>query len=749
MTMMHNEFREAGYRVFGLLAANDHDGTPLNERMAYKKPWASGWQHTPDWSDEQWETMHDMGMFQTGYGVLMRGLLVVDIDARNGGVDSYQRLLERIPDLAAAGLVVETGSGGGSKHLYFTAPDVALVQSLKEYPGVDFKSSGYVVGPGSRHASGRTYNAVLGSPDDIDAAPPALIRLLERPSFHRNTVGGATVDLSHADLADMLTFVRGFDEYETWIEVGMCVHHATDGTGFDVWNEWSQASTKYDADEMHKKWHSFGKSANPKTLGTLIHLAEQGGWQRPVTFTPTVEFDFEESPTALPQDHEVDLLRPPGFVGELAAWIESQSRRPRERLAVAAALTAIGNIAGLRYRDERDNVTSNIFAFCVAGSGTGKEAILQAVSECHAVSGIGAATHGAIKSEQEIMRNIALRHQAAFYLVDEIGIFLQKIKNAQQRGGAAYLEGVIGLLMSVYSKASGRLLVTGDLKEDIRETIRKELTILNRAKEEGDRVDEDRIKRLVAKMDTLDDGLMRPFVSVLGFTTPVTFDGLVDFEAATNGFIGRSLIFEEKDTAPRTKPSFRKAAMPSRIADRLRSIYAAGEFDMTNKGITEPANRRVIPTDRAASDMLDDVVRWFEDQAIEHKSMTGLESLYLRAYELVAKVSYILAVPDGLRTVEHVRWAYALVKRDIDSKMHLVVSNSGDKSKANMALASAIAHLLGDEGMTIGILRNRLSRKWKREEVDAMVAALTERGTIQQEEVPAGKGKTTTFLRPS
>ena len=79
---------------------------------------------------------------------------------------------------------------------------------------------------------------------------------------------------------------------------------------------------------------------------------------------------------------------------------------------------------------------------------------MQAVSECHAVSGIGAATHGAIKSEQEIMRNIALRHQAAFYLVDEIGIFLQKIKNAQQRGGAAYLEGVIGLLMSVYSKAS-------------------------------------------------------------------------------------------------------------------------------------------------------------------------------------------------------------------------------------------------------------------------------------------------------
>lgn len=742
--MMHNEFRDAGYRVFGLLGANDHNGEPLNERLAYKKPWSSGWQNTPVWSDEQWDTFHEMGVFETGYGVLMHDLLVVDIDARNGGVDSYQRLLDRIPDLSGAGLIVGTGSGGGSKHLYFRSPGCALVQQLKDYPGIDFKSSGYVVGPGSLHASGARYETLVGSPDDIDDAPAALVSLLQKPEHHRNTYNGQVLDLSHEDISDMLSHVSGADDYERWIEVGMCIHHATDGTGFDVWDAWSQSSSKYDADEMHKKWHSFGKSASPKTIGTLIYLAEQGGWSRSVTFTPTVEFDFDP----VPVENEVDLLRPPGFVGELAAWIETQSRRPRERLAVAGALTAIGNIGGLRYVDERDNVTSNVFAFCVAGSGTGKEAILQAVSETHAVAGIGAATHGAIKSEQEIMRNIALRHQAAFYLVDEIGIFLQKVKNAQTRGGAAYLEGIIGLLMSVYSKASGRLLVTGDLKEDIREVLRKELTLLNRAKEEGEKIDEDQVRRLMSKMDSLDDGLLRPFVSVMGFTTPVTFDGLVDFEAATNGFIGRSLIFEEKDTAPRSKPGFRKKAMPSRIADRLRAIYAAGEFDH-KAGIQEPSSRKVIPTDSAASDILDEVVCWFEDKAEEQKSMTGLESLYLRAYELVAKVSFILAIPEGIRTVEHVRWAFALVRRDIDSKMHLVMSNNDDKSKSNMALQSAIAHLIGDEGITIGVLRNRLSRKWKKDDVDKMVDNLVERGVLDRKEHPTTKGRSTQFLSKS
>ena len=743
--MIHNEFRDAGYKIFGLLGPVDHDGRPLDPRMAYKKPYSSGWQHTPDWSDEQWDTMHEMGQFSTGYGVLMSGIMVVDIDARNGGVESYERLLEAIPSLAGAGLIVTTGSGGGSKHLYFKSAGIALVQSLKDYPGIDFKSSGYVVGPGSLHSSGDRYVVAVGSPDEIDDAPPALIEALEKPEHHRNEYNGSVMDVSQADIADMLAHIDGFDEYDRWVEVGMCVHHATDGTGFDVWDDWSQKSSKYAPEDMHKKWHSFGKSANPKTIGTLIHLAEQGGWQQSVTFTPTVDFDFA-TPT-IPKDNEVDLLRPPGFVGEVAAWIESQSRRPRERLAVAAALTAVGNLVGLRYRDERDNVTANLFSFCVAGSGTGKESIQQAIAEIHAVAGISGATHGAIKSEQEIMRNIAIRHQAAFYVVDEIGLFLQKVKNAQVRGGAAYLEGITGTLMSAYSKANGRMLITGDLRDDVKSQISKEVASLNRKKDDGESVDEAALAKLTAKMNSLDEGLVRPFVSLIGFTTPVTFDGLVDFDAATNGFIGRSLLFEEKETAPRSKKGFKARAMSAGMADRVRSIYAAGSFDLiASKDICEVSPRLPIHTEQSASDLLDEIVDWFETQAEEHKAMTGLESLYLRAYELVAKVSFVLAAPHGVRTVEHVRWAYALVKRDIDAKMHLVVSNNGDHGKQAMALQSAIAHAVGDEGLTIGVLRNRLSRKWKRDDVDKMVANMLERGMIHEQEVPAGNGRTTKKL---
>ncbi|MFX3983349.1 bifunctional DNA primase/polymerase, partial [Streptococcus suis] len=78
-----------------------------------------------------------------------KGLLVIDVDARNNGVQAFERLCADtgLDLLGLSGLAVATGSGGGSMHLYFHAPpEMALVQHHNDYPGIDFKSSGFVVG---------------------------------------------------------------------------------------------------------------------------------------------------------------------------------------------------------------------------------------------------------------------------------------------------------------------------------------------------------------------------------------------------------------------------------------------------------------------------------------------------------------------------------------------------------------------------------------------------------------------------
>jgi hypothetical protein len=413
--MMHQEFIDAGFRVFPLWGFRGETCECDNPNCAApgKHPRAANWQFTPQWDDDQVEAMELAGHFDSGYGVLCDGWLVVDVDARNGGVESFTKLCEAIPEISGAGLIVTTGSGGGSRHLYFRAPSerVAMLQHLPDYPGLDFKTSGFVVGPGSRHVSGAIYEVAHGTPDDVDAAPIDLVEMLRKPDRHRAEFDGRVVDVSHSDIADMLAPIDPDCDYETWIKIGMAVHHATGGTAFSIWDEWSSRGEKYNAKSMDSHWQSFGRCANPVTIGTLVHHAEAAGWQMPVTFTPDEEHEVPDAPDGLPFDISgVDLTSPPGFVGDLARWIEDQSRRPRKRLAVAGALSAMGNVAGLRYTDDRDGVSANLFAFCVAGSRTGKEAIQQAVAQVHRAAGLGGATHGAIKSEQEIVRNLT-RHQ--------------------------------------------------------------------------------------------------------------------------------------------------------------------------------------------------------------------------------------------------------------------------------------------------------------------------------------------------
>jgi hypothetical protein len=742
----HTDFIDAGYKVFGLhgilpsgLCACGWDKC----NAPGKHPQAANWQHTPHWSDDQLETLEQMGQFDTGYGVLVDGLLVVDVDARNGGVQSYNKLLELVPEVAGAGLIVETGSGGGSQHLYFALPEpVSLMQSLPNLKGIDFKSSGFVVGPGSIHASKRSYNAVVGTAYDIGPAPAALVALLFRAGTHRAKIDAQWVDISDDELLDMLRHIpnQGGIDYEQWIRIGMALHHATSGTGYELWRGWSATSAKHDETHMEHKWHSFGKSANPVTIGTLVHHAQQNGWQRPVTFT--ADWHPEEAAQVDGLDTAgIDLLRPPGFAGELTAWINSQSIFPRETLAVSAALMAISNCGGMRYTDPLDNGAFNLFCFGVADSSTGKEAILQAHNDLIRAAGISPALVGGIKSEQEIYRNL-IRHQAAFYSIDELGEHLAKIVGSKSRGGAVYLEGVIGALMSIYSKSNSFVAVTGDLKEQIKQDLMGEQKRTQKAIDDGEKNLEHRLERIQEQLQTVDMGIESPFLSIFGLTTPDRFDKLMDYDMAVNGFMGRALIFRELEGNPRIKPREHRTRppVPDRIKYTLAALYAPGYTIETGARVERYGDKSPIQTTQDAAEALDLVGELFWQMADKHKDETGLHPIPRRGYELTAKVSAVLAMPSGLRTLEHVRWAYALVKRDIDGKMRVAYSNCAPQ--AQDALSSKIMSMVtGEHGETLGAIQ-RGCRSYAPADVEKALERMVDAGALVKRE-STGRGRPT------
>lgn len=750
--MMLYDYIEAGFRVFGIHGVDAKGvcgcGDPECPAL-FKHPVVSRWQSVPDWSEEQLDTFHQMGHFDTGFGVLCSGWLIIDVDARNGGVESFARLCADLPSCGSSKFVVNTGSGGGSQHHYFKMSEpAALMQSHEKYQGIDFKASGYVIGCGSMHASGMAYDAERGHPQDIGEAPTDLIEMLRKPSHYRVATDGGEIDVDADHIADLLSHVPAGCGYDQWIKIGMAVHHCTSGSGFDIWDSWSSGGDGYPgSDQLHRHWHSFGKSSTPAGYGTLIHYAREGGYIEPVTFVYEEEEQYETASTGDEIDTgSVDLNRPPGFVGELTAWINGQCLYPRESLSVAAALCSVSGLAGMRHIDELDGMTPNMMAFCVAGSGTGKEAVQQAYLRIMKEAGVQAAVHGAFKSEQELLRNF-IRHQAAFYSVDELGLVLRKLDNASKKGGASYLEGIIGMIMSIYSKANGFLPVSGDLKEEIREKIMGELSRIEKRIDNLPADDssafalaklETRKERAEQALDTIDQGIDSPYLTMLGYTTPVTFDGLMGYEQATNGFLARAMIFQDLESNPRRKQGFKKARMTEQLAGAIRALYAPGVYDMMDAGdrVEHTGDKTPIPTTEDGRKLLDRVYDAFHALAETHKGVSGLQAIPRRGYEIASKVSLILSLPGGVRTYDHVLWGYALAMRDVRGKIRMAMAEDL-KGTASGDAARLLSLLSVDHGETAAVIKNRL--RISKEQTEALIAQLVTAGRIIEKNM--GKAK--------
>jgi P4 family phage/plasmid primase-like protien len=100
------------------------------------------------------------------------GLVVIDVDPRNGGDATLVRLEAALGKLPATA-TVETGGGG--LHLYFRAPSPPVATTHgKLGPGLDVQAEGaYVVAPPSLHVSGQLYRWREGL--DILVHPPATL----------------------------------------------------------------------------------------------------------------------------------------------------------------------------------------------------------------------------------------------------------------------------------------------------------------------------------------------------------------------------------------------------------------------------------------------------------------------------------------------------------------------------------------------------------------------------------------------
>ncbi len=81
------------------------------------------------------------------------------------------------------------------------------------------------------------------------------------------------------ELISMLSDDRRND-YQQWIDVGICIYNITKSYGLDIWRSWSQLSPKYVTNDCDTRWKTFKNTNNSLTKGSLCYWAKQDNLEK-------------------------------------------------------------------------------------------------------------------------------------------------------------------------------------------------------------------------------------------------------------------------------------------------------------------------------------------------------------------------------------------------------------------------------------------------------------------------------------
>lgn len=165
-------------------------------------------------------------------------------------------------------------------------------------------------------------NNVAPLTEEVKAFCATRFKRLERVRAECVGAGKPTMGFSFEEIAEFLKKLPDDLHYDDWVNVGMAVHHETEGEGFDVWDEWSSHSPKYTSTEHSmERWRSFGlnSSAEYVTMGTVLQLIRDHGGETGVDVA-SID-DFESLP--MPVGGKFNIRSHADFAGQVRSvrWI--------------------------------------------------------------------------------------------------------------------------------------------------------------------------------------------------------------------------------------------------------------------------------------------------------------------------------------------------------------------------------------------------------------------------------------------
>jgi hypothetical protein len=257
------------------------------------------------------------------------GIMVLDVDPRNGGDESLAKL-GKLPDTA----IVATGGDG--KHFYFRQACPISSGAHRLGPGLDIKATGgYVLIPPSNHISGGTYKWLRDPRAGIAELPRNLLNQLIKSKALRG-IRQVKTDSSSADtIRKCLPMLsdRRRENYDDWLAVGMICYHC--GLKLEEWDEWSKVSAKYEPDACEKKWASFDTDRDDAlTAGSLVYWASVDQGKPVVELFKELGISRSSPPSPI---MEAQIVRVPRSEMKRVRWLV-RDHFPLGKLSIIAGL---------------------------------------------------------------------------------------------------------------------------------------------------------------------------------------------------------------------------------------------------------------------------------------------------------------------------------------------------------------------------------------------------------------------------
>jgi hypothetical protein len=555
------------------------------------------------------------------------GLAAIDIDPRNGGLDTIDSVEAQHGPLTSDVLQY---TGGGGEHRIFAAPAGTNIPG-KLGPGVDVKLNGYIVLEPSSHLSGKHYTFEASSSPLDGIVPSPLPDWLRDLSIQRTEIPASTVPPPARDerlIADLEAALPNIpaDERETWLHVGFALHNDVGGQqGYDLWTHWSQTSTRFDPVDQLRTWRHFKRRGIAGvTSATVFHYAQQHGWVNASLppATPVAEIPLAPAPAPAPEPS----FQLPGILGQVQAWIDATARKPQPMFATQAALAFGATVLGRRYVTTQRNWPS-VYLLNIGKSGSGKEhakwALEHLLEACNLQRLIGPAGY---TSDAGLLSSLH-RQPSHLAIVDEFGKILESASVKHNPRAASTMRG----LMEAWGRCDGTLRPQGYSTFGLSQHDVEKLT---------------------------ERSVVNPALTLLGMTTPDSFYESIGSAAARDGFLNRFLIVES-DLGRQPGRELEPIPVPQAVIDWAAAAHAPGGLVNADLNASLAPTPRTLPFTKAATAAF----RAYERECLglmDRHDQAGLGETAGRTAEVSMRLALTIAVGCGEAAIDQASATWAI-----------------------------------------------------------------------------------------